>query len=379
MKKSLIITIFASVLVLCSCESLREEFQPVAPGGYDNPDKVQPVKMTATHTIAQLASRYKTGSPWVMDENIVISGVVSTTDRPGNFYKSFYIQDETGGIEIKVGKNGLYNDYKQGQRVYVDCRDLSLGMYGYKSNYGNGMVQIGFKDPSGEYETSYLESTLLIDSHIFKGEVEGVPTPEVLSEESQIPGDNDTQANNANVGRFVTIKNLYYGWYDTRYSENNEAFVLLYLDSNRDKDLSSNRIFISGEDTGITTWAMSKARMSEYLLSGIWDDVLIGNANDQTYGTVGDHRVVDAAGKVSYPDIEKAAGSVSQYFSTQKGGGGVCVQIRTSGYSKFADTEIPEAVLKGEKSINVTGILSLYQGKVQMVVNNIDDIEINEQ
>lgn len=373
MKKSLIILMSASLLALCSCESLREEFQPVVPGGYDNPDKEQPVKMTATHTIGQLAARYKTGSPWVMDENIVISGVVSTTDRPGNFYKSFYIQDETGGIEIKVGKNGLYNDYKQGQRIYIDCRDLSLGMYGYKSNYGNGMVQIGFKDPSGEYETSYLESTLLIDTHIYKGEVEGVPAPVELTE---IPGENDTQANNPNIGRLVTIKDLHYGWYDTRYSELNEAFVLLYLDSNKDKDLSSNRIFISGEDTGVTTWAMSKARMSEYLLSGIWDDVRIGNANDQTYGTVGDHRVVDESGKVSYPDIEKAAGSVSQYFSTRDGG---CVQIRTSGYSKFADTEIPEAVLNGEKSINVTGILSLYQGKVQIVVNNIDDIVINEK
>lgn len=377
MKKKTFIIMVASVLALCSCESLKEEFQPVVPGGYDNPDKVQPVKMTATHTIAQLAARYKIGSPWVMDENIVISGVVSTTDRPGNFYKSFYIQDETGGIEIKVGKNGLYNDYKQGQRIYVDCRDLCLGMYGYKSNYGNGMVQIGFRDPSGEYETSYLESSLLIDTHVYKGEVEDVPTPAVLSE-SQIPGGNATQATSSHIGKMVTIKNLFYGWYDTRYSEHNEAFVLLYLDSNRDKDLSSNRIFISGEDTGITTWAMSKARMSEYLLSGIWDDVKIGNANDQTYGTVGDHRVVDATGKVSYPDIEKSAGSVSQYFSTRKGGGGVCVQIRTSGYSKFADTEIPEAVLKGEKSINITGILSLYQGKVQMVVNNIDDIEINE-
>lgn len=372
MKKSLIILMSASLLALCSCESLREEFQPVVPGGYDNPDREQSVKMTATHTIGQLAARYKTGSPWVMDENIVISGVVSTTDRPGNFYKSFYIQDETGGIEIKVGKNGLYNDYKQGQRIYIDCRDLSLGMYGYKSNYGNGMVQIGFKDPSGEYETSYLESTLLIDTHIYKGEVEGVPAPVELS---GIPGENDTQANNPNIGRLVTIKDLHYGWYDTRYSELNEAFVLLYLDSNKDKDLSSNRIFISGEDTGVTTWAMSKARMSEYLLSGIWDDVQIGNSGDQTYGTVGDHRVVDESGKVSYPDIEKAAGSVSQYFSTREGG---CVQIRTSGYSKFADTEIPEAVLKGEKSIDVTGILSLYQGKVQIVVNNIDDIVINE-
>lgn len=377
MKKSLII--FASIVLLASCQSLKEEFQPVSPVKYNEPEAEQPVTMTATHTIAELAKKYTIGTPWVLDENIVISGVVSTTDRPGNFYKSFYIQDETGGIEIKVGKNGLYNDYKQGQRIYVSCRDLCLGMYGYKSgaSYGNGMVQVGFKDPSGDYETSYLESTLLINTHIYKGAVESVPEPVVVSE-SEIPGSNATQATDSNVGKLVTIKNLYYSWYDSRYKETNEAFVLLYLDSNKNKKLSSNRIFVSGEDTGITTWAMSKNKMSEYILSGIWDDVKIGNANDQTYGTVGDHKVVDAEGNVSYPDIEKAAGSVSHYFSTQQGGKGTCVQIRTSGYSKFGDTEIPEAVLKGEKSINVTGILSLYQGKVQMVVNSLDDIEVNE-
>ena len=78
--------------------------------------------MTPTHTIAELASLYKTGSTWKIDKNIVISGIVSTTDQPGNFYKSFYIQDETGGMEIKIGKNGLYNDYLPCQIIYVDCR-----------------------------------------------------------------------------------------------------------------------------------------------------------------------------------------------------------------------------------------------------------------
>ena len=361
----------AALCALASCQSLREEFQPVVIGKYDDPAKKSTVTMQTTHTIAALASRYKTGSPWTMDENIVISGIVSTSDKTGNFYKSFYIQDETGGMEIKMGKNGLYNDYLPGQRIYVDCRDLCLGMYGYKagSSYGMGMVQVGFKDPTGEYETSYLETSLLIDGHIFKGAVEGEVKP-VTVPESQLPGNKDTQATNSFIGKLVTVEHLSYGWYDSWYKENNEAFVLLYLDSNRNKDLSSNRIFISGSDTGITTWAMSKEKMKEYICSGIWDDVYIGNANDYTYGTVGDHR-----GDGSYPDIEKAAGSVSQYFSTP---GGICVQVRTSGYSRFADTEIPSDVLSGKKKISVTGILSLYQGKIQMMVNSMDDIKVED-
>ena len=377
MGKTLKYTLLSSLLCLSafSCTSIKEEFQPVFSGN-ENPPHQQVVTMTPTHTIAELASLYKTGSPWKIDKNIVISGIVSTTDQPGNFYKSFYIQDETGGMEIKIGKNGLYNDYLPGQRIYVDCRELCLGMYGYKSGtaYGNGMVQIGFSDPTGEYETSYLESSLLIDSHVFKGEI-GPEVEPVVVPESSLPASTATQATSHYVGKLVTVKNLTYGWYDTRYKEQNEAFALLYLNSNQNKKLSSNRIFISGVGTGINTWAMSKEKMAEYLYSGVWDEVSIGNANDYNYGKVGDYRNVDAQGKVSYPGIEKAAASVSHYFSTPNG---TCIQVRTSGFSKFADKAIPESVLNGSAKVEVTGILALYQGKIQMVVNNISDIKVVE-
>ncbi len=368
MKKILIFA--AAVAALVSCQSLKEEFQPVFTGKYDNPARQEGVTMNATHTIAELAAKYKTGNPWVIDENIVISGIISTTDQPGNFYKSFYIQDETGGMEIKIGKNGLYNDYLQGQRIYVDCRDLCLGMYGYKSgnNNGNGMVQLGFTDPSESYETSYLESQLLIDSHIYKGKMEGKVEPKVLKE-SDLPKSTATQATNPNVGKLVTIENLTYGWTDS-YGTDQTAFALLYLDSNRDKKMSSNRIFISGDDNcgpTITTWAMSKVKMTEYLLSGIWDSAYIGNGNDYNYGTVGDHK-----GNGTYPTIEKAAASVSHYFRTPNG---TCVQLRTSGYSKFADTEVDPGILNGTKKVSITGVLAMYQGKIQMVVNNVDDIK----
>ncbi len=370
MKKILIFA--AAVAAFVSCQSLKEEFQPVFTGKYENPAPQQPASMTPTHTIAQLAARYRTGNPWVINENIIISGIVSTTDQPGNFYKSFYIQDETGGMEIKIGKNGLYNDYLPGQRIYVNCHELCLGMYGYKSGNanGNGMVQIGYTDPSGSYETSYLESSLLIDSHIYKGEVEGKVVPKVLKQ-SELPGPNATQATNSNVGKLVTIENLTYGWTDS-YDTYQTAFALLYLDSNKDKKLSSNRIFISGDDNcgpTITTWAMSKVKMTEMLLSGAWDDAFIGNGNDYNYGTVGDHK-----GNGTYPTIEKAAASVSHYFKTADG---TCVQLRTSGYSKFADVEVDPGVLDGTKKVTITGILSMYQGKIQMVVNNLEDIKIH--
>ena len=368
MKKTLIA--LCAIILLVSCQ----EWEPVYTFSYDDPAQVGAQTLSANATIAELVSNYEILKPWEIDKDIVISGKVSTTDRPGNFYKSFFIQDETGGIEIKIGRNALYNEYQQGQTIYIKCLGMTLGMYGNKSggNYGKGMVQLGFSNPEFDntedtYQTTYFESPLFIDAHVIKGE-QGDPVQSVVLAPADFPRSSDTQATNHFLGKLVTINNLSYGWFDPTYDELNEAFVLLYLDSTQNKKKSWNRIFVSGEDTGITTWAMSKTKMTEYLESGIWDDIKIGNANDQNYGTVGDLR-----GEGDYPSIEKAAGSVSQYFTAPNGTG---VQIRTSGYSKFADAEIDPDVLAGRKTISATGILNLYQGKLQLVVNSLDDIKV---
>ncbi len=382
MKKSLIIT--AALLALASC-GLKEEFQPVFTGKYPAPEPERywsDEDFGRITSIADLVSGYTIGQPKVLT-NTVIKGVVTTTDRPGNFYKSFYIQDETGGIEIKVGKNGLYNDYLLGQTVYVDCEDLTLGMYGYKSgNYGGmGMAQLGFSDPSGSYETSYMEIPLLIDAHVLRGnpsELHPV-TPAVITSASQLPNPKTaTQATNKLIGSMVTLKGLTYG---------NEVFCLLYLDSNQDKKSYTNRVFLSSSNSsdptcGITTWAMSKEKMTEYLYSGIWDECKVGSGN--TYAedeegntlTVGSYRGENGLYDASingFNGIERTAYSVSQYFKL----GSTDIQIRTSGFCKFCDVEIDPEVLSGRATIDVTGVLTLYQGSFQLVVNNIDDITVN--
>ena len=382
MKKSLIIT--AALLALASC-GLKEEFQPVFTGKYPAPEPERywsDEDFGRITSIADLVSGYTIGQPKVLT-NTVIKGVVTTTDRPGNFYKSFYIQDETGGIEIKVGKNGLYNDYLLGQTVYVDCEDLTLGMYGYKSgNYGGmGMAQLGFSDPSGSYETSYMEIPLLIDAHVLRGnpsELHPV-TPAVITSASQLPNPKTaTQATSKLIGSMVTLKGLTYG---------NEVFCLLYLDSNQDKKSYTNRVFLSSSNSsdptcGITTWAMSKEKMTEYLYSGIWDECKVGSGN--TYAedeegktlTVGSYRGENGLYDASingFNGIERTAYSVSQYFKL----GSTDIQIRTSGFCKFCDVEIDPDVLSGRVTIDVTGVLTLYQGSFQLVVNNIDDITVN--
>ena len=372
MKK--IYTILASALCLASCS----EFEPVFTAKYDDPAAQEPVEMETNVTIADFTSLYD-GAPLEIRNDYVFDGIVSTTDQPGNFYKSLYIQDETGGIELKIGRNSLYNEYKPGQRLYVSAKGLTLGMYGYKDNAkygGNGMVSLGFNDPSGSYETSYMEVPLMIDTHVFKGPFVEEVTPVELTE-SQLPGRTATVSTNKYLGTLVTLKGLKYG---------KEVFCLLYLDSQLDKKSYTNRVFLSSSNVestptcGVTTWAMSKEKMTEYLLSGIWDAYKIGSGSNYVMVTdpeTGEERektLGDMVGDGTYPDVEKAAYSVSQYFKM----GSTDIQIRTSGYCKFCDAEIPQSVLDGTATIDVTGILTLYEGSIQFVVNSLDDIVVNE-
>ena len=250
--------LLASMTLLPSCE----EFDPVFTGKYPLPESWEEVEMTPTKTIKELCELYNQGSPLTLEEDIVIGGKVCTSDQVGNFYRSFYIQDGTAGIEIKMGKTGLYNEYKIGQTVYVKCKGLTLGMYGFSSSSsygGQGMVQLGCVDPSGEYETSYIEVQSIIDEHIFRG-AEGTPDEPIVLEENQLPGKNDNQTSNEFIGRLVTIKNLRYA---------NEVFALLYINPNLEHKDSKNRVFLSDGTFGITTWAMSEQNVKAHLRAGL--------------------------------------------------------------------------------------------------------------
>ena len=435
MKKS-IITAFALCALLSSCE----EFTPVFTFKYPEPARsedisgsqvVKPGDIEVTHTIAQLASMYTQSKPQEIEDNVVIAGRVISSDKSGNFYNQIYIQDGTGGIEVKIGKNSLYNEYKLGQKVYVVCGPgnktlgLTLGSYGYKSGSygGNGMTQLGAAFASGTYgtvyETTYIRSDRVINDHIFRESPSDAQpqTPEVLTEEFQLPSKDATLATCSNLGRLVTLKGLKY---------KNEAFALLYLSSEESNKNSNNRVFLSDQTWGIDTWAMSKQNFLKRLQRGDWDSAKIGNANDQNYGSVGDVDLnyLQSVDKAYYDNIvglqdpafcrsvyywvygvypekeedqsvveermkpenlvkmwpryclaQNANGySVSQYFTM----GGTDIQLRTSGYAKFADSKIPAKVLDGSKTVSMTGILTLYQGKVQFIVNSLDDIVIED-
>lgn len=319
---------FASLALFASCD----EWEPVFTGNYGEADIYEPVTMTPNTTILELKKMYTEGTPLTIEKDIIIGGQVISEDKSGNIYKSLYIQDATAGIELKLGKNGLYNDYKLGQWVYVKCSGLTLGAY-------NGMIQLGCEDPTNDYETSYMEAQYLIDTHVFRGEI-GTPLTAKKVAETDLTKEE-------NLGCYVELDGLTYG---------NEIFLLVYIDPNKDTKDNDNRIFFSDKTWGVTTWAMSKQGFINYLESGVFDS---GSTN--TGRKVTDVKPILIKNASAY--------SVSQYFKM----GSSDVQVRTSGYARFADTQIDPAILSGNAKVNMKGILSIYKGQAQFTLIDLKD------
>lgn len=336
--KKFYIVLAAVLSVFVSCE----EFQPVFTGEYQNPQEqyiYTDADFDGFTSIADVKDMYAANGskPFLVKKNCVIKGQVTTSDQVGNLYKTLYIQDETAGIEIKIGKNGLYNEYKLGQWIYVNCKGLTVGDY-------NGMINIGYADPTGEYETGYLELSYIIDLHVFKGEYADPVMPIVVTEADL--------HKKVNLGRLVTIENLKY---------DNHVFILAYVNPNGNrKDYTNNGIFIDEEgpdNYGVTTWACSETKWKEYLNAGNFDSVEVAGT------TVGALRKSSGIGSEAY--------SASQYFKMGK----TDVQVRSSGYARFADTEIPQEILDGTATVSFTGILTEYKGAAQFTLIDLDGVK----
>lgn len=317
-------------------------------------------------TIHDLKALYK-GKPNDELSNIWIKGQVISSDVTGNVYRELYIQDATGGIDVKIGKSSLYSEFTLGQWVYVYCDGLTLGAY-------NGMPQLGLaadETSTNEYETSYIDVQAIINQHIFRGAQDTPLTPAVVTEED-IKAAISAGFTGELWGKLVKIEGMKYG---------NQIFALFYPNSNLPHKSGNpeNRVFLSDKGTwGITTWSCSKAGYINYLKSGAWDEAEVGSGATR-YGSIATTtpRSAGLTGKTldSFAPYEDTtfkeimikfavANYVSHYFKV----GSTDVQVRTSGYAKFADVELDPALRDGSKTADITGILTIYSGAAQFTL-----------
>ena len=101
-----------------------------------------------TVSIAWLKSLYR-GYPVAIDRQIQIRGAITANDLYGGLRHRLYVQDATGGVELKLYGDRLHARYPVGRVVRVVCRGLVLGDYG-------GMVSLGGASDDGTYENGFI-------------------------------------------------------------------------------------------------------------------------------------------------------------------------------------------------------------------------------
>ena len=422
--KKIVFAFAAICLAVSSCK----EFQPVFTLKYsepenktiitDDPDIIADYDERALDyfgaekftSIKALKALYKKhGEPKLIEETLVIRGEVVSSDESGNVYRELYLQDETGAIDFKIGRSSSYDDYKLGQILYINCEDLYVGEYGYKDKdyAGCGQIQLGWvrntiEDDNGkvlnadDYEIGYIDLEFILRKHVLKGVIldetrrkpnSSITGDQILSYgydevvgEKKKPTPFQTILQNDLVGQLVEFKNLSYS---------NEVFVLFYPNPNlkHTKDEPQNRVFLSKPDKaevvagvdytyGVQWWALTKKRFTDMVKDGCgnevvadqWDALEVGSGNTHLGAISTTYTDMDFFGeKILYKDLILTypnSQSVSHYFTYQ----GSPVAIRTSGYARFADVPLPDAVRNGNATIDVIGILSRYEGSPQITM-----------
>lgn len=177
------------LVVFSACDKLTEPPYVVPTYELKASDKLISIAdLKAKHTLG--------GVPNAIDENLVVRGVIVGDDESGNIYKSLYIQDETGGINISINQVNLYNIMPVGQEVFIEMKGLFVGDYnkGYQigdttthPRYGLQIARYEwnneiYRDESGNYSRRHFFPNGVPD-------LKNVPAPRVINSANEITSD----------------------------------------------------------------------------------------------------------------------------------------------------------------------------------------------
>lgn len=137
---------------------------------FDEPPVTELPTLTGNATIAQVKALYTGSADVQITEDWILEGVVAADDESGNFYQQIIVQDETGGLAVRMAATGLFGKYPTGSQIFIKAKGLYISEY-------NGFPQL-----NGSPGEAIAE--LLIPQYIVPGQIDkGItPTPVTLSE-----------------------------------------------------------------------------------------------------------------------------------------------------------------------------------------------------
>lgn len=192
-------TLLASLLIVLSfgtMQSCKKTFDgPPAPGDVDIVANTSIDALKTYHTVPGVYD--------LINEDVIISGIVVANDKTGNFYKQLFIQDTTGAIQILVDAYSVYASYPVGRRVYVKCKGLTL-----TDSYSN--LVLGVKATIDGLPSIEGIPGSLLSKHLIGGSLNNPVTPIEVS-----VSDLGTSMNNKYINALVKLTGYEFAAADT--------------------------------------------------------------------------------------------------------------------------------------------------------------------
>ncbi|WP_405609743.1 DUF5689 domain-containing protein [Polaribacter sp. Asnod1-A03] len=210
MKKNRIISLTLAFITSILCITCVDDADFAVPEGLGNEENEAVNKILDSisagtlqlKTIQQIKELYIIGNdPLEVTSNIVVKGYVISSDKTGNFYKEFYMQDTpenpNSGIRVSLNLTNSYNKYNLGREIYVRLKGLYVG----ETNSGDGIVTIGGKVSATNLSEIENITTNQIPNHIFRTTTTEVIVPKLID----FAGINDTH-----IGTFISLENVFF-------------------------------------------------------------------------------------------------------------------------------------------------------------------------
>lgn len=174
-------TIIVALLTLTGCYDRHKE----------PPFESKPLQ--ANCNIAQLRELCSEGI-YHIEVDMVCVGRVTANDKGGNFYRTMFIEDATGGAEIKLGTYNINAQYPIGSVVAIRLKGLAVIL-------DSKVVQVGL--PPRDYDISLreFESQVVIDKYIIRANYTEAVEPLRC---------NISDLDYSLCGRLVEIRDAYY-------------------------------------------------------------------------------------------------------------------------------------------------------------------------
>lgn len=138
---------------------------------YDAPPGPSDPNIEPNLTIAQLKLFHTSrGGYDLIDQDIIVSGIVVANDKSGNFYKQLFIQDTTGAIQLLVDATNVYTSFPVGRRAYIKAKGLTLSDY-------NGTMQLGVKSIQNGVPSLEGIPSAVLNNYLIGGSLDNPVTP----------------------------------------------------------------------------------------------------------------------------------------------------------------------------------------------------------